>query len=167
MALKKKLFIGIDLNQERAMLTFFHEGMKEMETISTIQGEDHCLIPTAVFCTGQGNYFYGDEARKRQDRLDGNFFDDLYHLSLDPEHIAHRNMLVQFIRRLLKFQDKYHNNELEPYLAVSVPEISNEVVALFDYVRNELAFAFMILRYLILPEIRLLPRCFILTATEI
>ncbi len=142
MAEKKKLFIGIDLNQERAMVTFFHEGTAEMETISTIPGQDHCQIPLAVFCTGQGNFFYGEEAVKRQNRSDGTYFDDLYTQSADPGHIPHRNMLLQFLRRLLKFRERFANWEnLDPYLAVAVPEITDETVSLFRFVREELGFS--------------------------
>lgn len=140
---KKKLFIGIDLNNNRAMISLFHEGMKEIETISTTPGEERYQIPTAIYCTDQGNFYYGDEALRRQDRVDGSFFSDLYREALDKENVIYRNMLVQFIRRLMKFKDRYDFRGLEPYLAFTVPEITNEVVDLFEYVRDEL---------MILPE---------------
>ncbi|MCD8216749.1 MAG: DUF5716 family protein [Clostridiales bacterium] len=141
MAEKKKLFIGIDLNQERAMVTLYHEGIAEMETVSTIPEQNHYQIPLAVFCTGQGNYFYGDEAVKRQNRTDGTYFDDLYAQSEDPEHVLHRNMLVQFLRRLIKFQERFADwEDMDSYLAIAVPEITDETVALFRFVREELEF---------------------------
>ncbi|MCC8029739.1 MAG: DUF5716 family protein [Lachnospiraceae bacterium] len=138
MSEKRRLFIGIDLNDEKAMVSFFTEEMKRPETVSTIPGEERFQIPTAIFCTGQGNYFYGEEAIKRQERTDGNFFSNLYEESLDPEHVAYRNMLVQFIRRLMRFKEKYDRQGLEPYLAVSIPEITDSAVGLFEFVRKEL-----------------------------
>ncbi|MCD8109704.1 MAG: DUF5716 family protein [Clostridiales bacterium] len=138
MSEKKKLFIGIDLNDEKAMVSFFSEEMKRPETVSTVSGEERFQIPTAVFCTGQGNYFYGEEAIKRQNRTDGNFFSNLYAEALDPEHVAYRRMLVQFIRRLMKFRELFDRTGREPYLAVSVPGITERAVELFDYVREEL-----------------------------
>ncbi|MCC8017410.1 MAG: DUF5716 family protein [Lachnospiraceae bacterium] len=138
MAQKKKLFTGIDLNQERAMITFFHEDMKEMETVSTVPEEERCQIPTAVFCTGQGNYFYGDEAIRRENRTDGTFFSQLYIRSLDPENVAYRNMLVQFLRRLLQFKGQYVKEDTELCLSIAIPAVTDEAVGLFSYVRKEL-----------------------------
>lgn len=135
---KKKLFIGIDLNNDRAMISLFHEGMHEIETISAAPGEERYQIPTAIYCTDQGNFYYGDEALRRQDRVGGSFFSDLYREALNKENVIYRNMLVQFIRRLMKFKDRYDFRGLDPYLAFTVPEITDEVVALFEYVREEL-----------------------------
>ena len=64
----EKVYIGIDLNDERAMVSLFYEGMKQVETVSAVPGEERFQIPLAVFCTGQGNYYYGEEALRRQDR---------------------------------------------------------------------------------------------------
>lgn len=138
MAQKKKLFIGIDLNNDRAMISLFHEGMSEIETISVTPGEERYQIPLAIYCTNQGNFYYGDEALKRQERLDGSFFSDLYRESLIEENVIYRNMLVQFVRRLMKFRERYDFREMEPYLAFTVPEITDEAVALFAYIREEL-----------------------------
>lgn len=138
MSEKGKFFTGIDLNDEKAMVSFFSGDMKRPETISTVSGEERFQIPTAVFCTGQGNYFYGEEAIKRQDRTDGNFFSDLYKEALDPEHVAYRRMLAVFIHRLMKFREQYDRPGLEPYLAVSVPEITEQAVSLFEFIREEL-----------------------------
>ena len=138
---QEKLFIGIDLNNERAMVSLFHEGMQEVETVSSVPGEEHYQIPAAVFCTGQGNYFYGDEALRRQDRTDGSFFSDLYLGSQIPDNVICRNMLVQFLRRLIRFRERYDLEHMDPYLAVTVPQITDDIVELFRYVQKELGFA--------------------------
>ena len=138
---QEKLFIGIDLNYERAMVSLFHEGMQEVETVSSVPGEEHYQIPAAVFCTGQGNYFYGDEALRRQDRTDGSFFSDLYLGSQIPDNVICRNMLVQFLRRLIRFRERYDLEHMDPYLAVTVPQITDDIVELFRYVQKELGFA--------------------------
>ena len=138
---QEKLFIGIDLNNERAMVSPFHEGMQEVETVSSVPGEEHYQIPAAVFCTGQGNYFYGDEALRRQDRTDGSFFSDLYLGSQIPDNVICRNMLVQFLRRLIRFRERYDLEHMDPYLAVTVPQITDDIVELFRYVQKELGFA--------------------------
>ncbi len=138
---KNKLFIGIDLNNSRAMVSLFYDGMAEPETVSTIPGEEHFRIPTAVYCSEQGHYYYGDEAVKRRESQEGSYFSDLYREALNEDNVVYRNMLVMFLRRLLHFADRFDEYELEPYLAIAVPEIDDDVVNLFDEVRDELEFS--------------------------
>ncbi len=135
---EERIFIGIDLNNERVMVSFFSGKMRLPETVSTVSGEERFRIPTAVFCSEKGNYFYGEEALKRQNRTDGSFFENLYSDSLNPEHVAARGMLVQLFRRLIRFKENYGSDDKNIYLAVTIPEITEEAVRLFDYVRSEL-----------------------------
>lgn len=136
----EKLYIGIDLYNERAMVSLFHEGMQGIETVSLVPGEEHYQIPAAVFCTSQGNYYYGDEALRRQDRTDGSFFSDLYLGAQMPDNVICRNMLVQFLRRLVRFRERYDLENMDCCLAVTIPEITDDTVALFEFVRKELGF---------------------------
>ena len=57
MSQKKELYIGIDLGYERAMVSLFHTGMEEPETISTVSGEEKYQIPTAIFAGRKGNIY--------------------------------------------------------------------------------------------------------------
>ncbi len=138
---KNKLFIGIDLNSTRAMVSLYFEGMEEPETISTEPGEERFRIPTAVFCAEEGKYYYGDEAVRRRDDPDGSYFSNLYEEALYEENVIYRNMLVLFLRRLIRFSERYEDYKMEPYLAITVPEISDEAVNLFLDVREELGFS--------------------------
>ncbi len=138
---KNKLFIGIDLNSSRAMVSLFYEGMAEPETVSTVPGEEHFRIPTAVFCSEQGKYYYGDEAVRRRDDPDGSYFSNLYEEALSPDNVIYRNMFVLFLRRLIRFSERYDEYGLEPCLAIAVPEIDDDVVDLFREVRKELEYS--------------------------
>ncbi len=137
---KKELYIGIDLGYERAMVSLYHAGMKEPETISTVPGEEKYQIPTAIFVGKQGNY-YGDEAIRRENRPDGEFYDNLFaHALQEKEATLYHSLLVQFIRRLIRLKERYDFEGLIPCLALTVPEITTDVVELFGYVREELEF---------------------------
>lgn len=138
---KKNLYIGIDLNNERAMISLYHEGMHEVQTVSAVPGEERYQIPTAVFVSDQGGYFYGHEALRRQNRQDGTFFNNLYEESLSGENVIYRNMLVQFIARLIKFKERYDFRNLIPFLAITIPDLGEKDVELFEFVRNELGFS--------------------------
>ncbi len=137
----EKLYIGIDLNNERAMVSLFHEGMQEIETVSSVPGGEHYQIPTAVYCSPRGEYYYGDEALRRQNRADGSFFSDLYLGAQMPDNVIGRNMLVQFLRRLIRFRERYALEHMDPCLAVTVPEITDGIIGLFEFVCEELGFA--------------------------
>ncbi len=147
---KNKLFIGIDLNDSRAMVSLYYEEMKEPETVSTVPAEEHFRIPTAVFCSEQGRYYYGDEAERRRDDPDGSYFSNLYGEALQTENVIYRNMLVLFLRRLIRFGERFDDYDPEVCLAITVPEIDDEVVRLFHEVRTELDFSaenFQIMEY--------------------
>ncbi len=137
---KNKLYIGIDLNYDRAMVSLFYEGMEEPETVSTIPAEEHFRIPTAVFSTEQGSVYYGDEAVRRRDDPNGSYFSNLYGEALREENVIYRNMLAQFLRRLVRFSERFDEYDPEPFLAVTIPEISDEAVNLFSEMREELEF---------------------------
>ncbi len=138
---KNKLFIGIDLNDSRAMVSLYYEGMPEPETVSTVPGEEHFRIPTAVFCSESGKYYYGDEAVRRRDALDGSYFSNLYAEALNRDNVIYRNMFLMFLRRLIQFSERYDELEMEPCLSIAVPEIDDDVVSLFSEMRRELEFS--------------------------
>lgn len=137
----KMLFIGIDLNNIRAMVSLFYQGMAEPETVSTVPGEERYSIPTAVYVSGEGNYFYGDEAVKRQENATGTFFDNIYKESLAADNVIYRGILARFLERLVKFSERYDDYDPEPYLVVTIPEINDESVRLMDAMREELGFS--------------------------
>lgn len=139
---KKELYIGIDLGYERAMVSLYHAGMKEPETISTVPGEEKYQIPTAIFMGNKGSSYYGEEAIRRETHPDGEFYDRLYGQALEEkEGTLYHNLLVQFIRRLIRLKERYDFGGLQPCLALTVPEITPEVVELFYYVRDQLEFS--------------------------
>lgn len=138
--MQKKLFIGIDLNDDRAMVSLLPEGMADVETISTEPGAERYQIPTSVFVSDRGSYYYGEEAIKRQERTDGSFFSDLYREAMIPDNVIYQNMFIRFLSRLIRFKDRYDSDNPESYLAIAVPEITKEVVDFFSLVREKLGF---------------------------
>ena len=136
----EKLYIGIDLNNERAMISLFRQGMQDVEAVSAAPGQERYQIPAAVFVTNMGKYYYGDEALRRQDRTDGHFFSNIYEGAMEPENLVYRNILVQFLRRLLRFGEKYDPECANTCLALTVPEMTDSVVELVEFLRVELKF---------------------------
>ena len=136
---EKELYIGIDLGYERAMVSLYHAEMKEVETVSTVLGEERYQIPQAMFVGKQGNCFYGEEALRREQHTDGEFFERLYAESLQ-ETAGHlyRDCLAQFIQRLIRLRERFDFSEWPFLLSVTVPEITPQAVEVFSYVRKKL-----------------------------
>lgn len=151
MSQKKELYIGIDLGYERAMVSLFHTGMEEPETISTVSGEEKYQIPTAIFAGRKGSIYYGDEAVKREESSDGEYFDGLYAQALaEKEGFLYHDYLVQYIRRLIRLKERYDLKGMEMRLAIAVPEITSDSIEVMEYVRGQLGFSteqFLVMDY--------------------
>lgn len=54
-------YIGIDLNDSYAMVSFFQQNMKEPETVSTVAGSEEFQIPLVLARRKSiGKWYYGD-----------------------------------------------------------------------------------------------------------
>ncbi len=135
----KYLYIGIDIRKERAMISFFHQGLTAPETISTVADEERYAIPPAIYRTAEGTLFYGAEAQKRSGEADGAYFPDLYTRAVEGEEEA-KGYLLLFLRRLLQFADHYADLGLTPLLAITVPSLDPPVISCFTSLRDELGF---------------------------
>ena len=80
---KKILYMGIDLTDEQAMVSLFGRGMEEPETIMTGASKERYGIPVAMYLADSGHIFYGEEALRRKENPQGDFFDHLYQRALD------------------------------------------------------------------------------------
>lgn len=72
---KKILYMGIDLTDEQAMVSLFGRGMEEPETIMTGASKERYGIPVAMYLADSGHIFYGEEALRRKENPQGDFFD--------------------------------------------------------------------------------------------
>lgn len=137
-----KIYIGIDLTEKQAMVSLFGSGMKEPETIA-VGGEGRYGIPLAIYLSGTGKTFYGDEALRRRENPKGEFFTDLYQKALEEfneDSKFYQGLLRQFLQRLIQLKNRYGSafNEKKVILGITVPEINDDVVRLFTWIRMEL-----------------------------
>ena len=60
-----KLYIGIDLKEESAMLSYFHPGMERPATVSFVAGSSEYSLPLVVAKRhGIGQWVYGKDAER-------------------------------------------------------------------------------------------------------
>ena len=56
------------------MISLYRDDQKEPETISTVRGMEKFGIPLVMFLEKKGTTYYGDEALKRKEQPNGEFF---------------------------------------------------------------------------------------------
>ena len=58
-------YIGIDINDKNAMISYFQPNMSEPDTVSTVAGSEVYQIPLVLAKRrGLGQWYYGEDARR-------------------------------------------------------------------------------------------------------
>ena len=139
---QKKIYIGIDLTDTQAMVTMYAAGMKEPDTIA-VGGEERYGIPLAIYLSNMGKAFYGEEALRRKEQPQGEFFDDLYQKALaeiGEESNFYEGLLRQFLQRLIRLKSRFgaDTDTAQICLGITIPELTEDVFSLFDQIRKEM-----------------------------
>lgn len=74
-----KLYIGIDLKEESAMLSYFHPGMERPATVSFVAGSSEYSLPLVVAKRhGIGQWVYGKDAERLAEAGQGTKAENLF-----------------------------------------------------------------------------------------
>ena len=139
---ENQLYIGIDLNDSRAVISFYRTDMSEPKEAASVADSNRTEFPLAVLRMGNGKYYYGEEAIHFRDEAgEGAVFrDDLYRKALSEEEDGEKEDLFRLVRRLLYFRKQYEKDRSMPYdLTVTIPEVSAEAVTLLEDLRISLS----------------------------
>lgn len=137
-----ELYIGIDLGEKRALVSFYTPGMVEPETVTTRTSEEHYEIPTAICKTKSGKLFYGEEAIKRKAEEGAVFSEDLLEQAVKNRSEEKLEDLSLFLKRLIAFRRSYARDTQEPYhLGIAVPHLNTETVSILLQIRDRLQIA--------------------------
>lgn len=79
-------YVGIDLNDKYAMVSYYAQGMSEPNTFSMVTGREVYQIPACIARKkGQGAWIYGEEAKRRSKEDGTRFIDGLLKKALAGE----------------------------------------------------------------------------------
>lgn len=141
---RAKLYIGIDMDEDRALISFLREGEKSPVSVGKQIPEETYRYPTSLFIGRGGNYLYGSEAEKKRRSAGGDFYDHLYLRARELagtdgfEEAAGR--LAVFIRRLIRLKESvYQKEEFEQHVVFAVPQIDERAVSVFRALKRELS----------------------------
>ena len=129
---RPKLYLGLELNPDFAMISSCTESSGEPETISRINGSEQYQIPMTI-CKrkGIGQWFYGDDVNKSALQEDVVVVDNLYRRALSGEEIQVEDRVYQaeellalFVRKVLMLPRRLGNQMEIAKLVVTVPELA-------------------------------------------
>ncbi|MDD6156219.1 MAG: DUF5716 family protein [Lachnospiraceae bacterium] len=136
---KSPLYIGIDLNDRFAMVSFYQLNMQEPETVSTVAGSENYTIPLVLAKRrGLGQWYYGEEAMKMAKTSEVICVDSLLRRAIDGEAIkiedetfAAEDLLGLFIQKLVQLPQKLGNTVGCDRLVLTLERLSRENMDLF------------------------------------
>lgn len=145
-SLLNKLYIGIDLGEESAMLSYFYPGMDRPVTVSFITGSSDYRLPLVIAKrSGMGHWTYGKEAQKMGEELRGTSVDRLYLRAMDGESIEiegksypAQELFLLFLKKILSIPNKLDYHREIGYLTIAVREVTKPCILLLEKVRESL-----------------------------
>lgn len=139
-------YIGIDMDDDNAVISYYKSGMREPETLSMIAGSEIYQIPVAlVKKRGIGQWFIGEEAKKMALLQNEEVIDHLLSGALEKKQVTIENavfekedLFVLYIKKLILFASRLGNPGLPDCLVVTVDALSRNITELFTKVAEEL-----------------------------
>ena len=136
---KRNYYLGIDLNDKYAMISYFQLNMNEPETVSTIAGSENFQIPLILAKRKEiGQWYYGDEARKMAQNTDMICLDKLLsravngdELVIDDETYPAEELLALFLNKITALPNKLGNTSDFDRLLITVDRLSKEHMDMF------------------------------------
>ena len=136
---RKPVYLGLDLNDRYAMISYYQLNMNEPETVSTIAGGDAYQIPALLAKRkGTGQWYYGDDAKKMAKTSEVVCIDSLLRraVSGDTVHIEEESydacdLLALFLKKVMDLPKKLGAVPVFDRLILSVERISKESMEMF------------------------------------
>jgi hypothetical protein len=136
---RESVYVGIDIDEEASMISFYHADMTEPETISTIAGSEMYQIPTYLSKKkGMGQWFFGREAKRQVNMGNAYGVEQLYQkalrnqmINLDGETYQARDLMVIYFKKLLSIPGTRYGNATLEKLVVTVGHVDRPTRELF------------------------------------
>lgn len=132
-------YVGIDLQEDFAMVGYFSENQTEPQTMSTIAGSEDYQIPLLlVKRTGIGQWLFGEEARKLAEVENTKVIDRLVErakkrqvIEIEGENYEAVQLLGLFLKKLLLLPAKLGNPLIPEKLVLVREQVNQEEMQMF------------------------------------
>ncbi len=127
-------YVGIDMDDEYAVASFYETGMKEPATVSTIAGSEVFQIPMQIAKkAGQTQWAIGEEAERVAEEEQALLIDHLLgraeskeEIIIEEESYTAEELLFLFLKKLISYAGVFFGTEELKGLAFSVERLNTE-----------------------------------------
>lgn len=132
-------YLGIDLDDENAIISFFQPNMREPDTVSAVAGSEIFQIPVVLAKKQEsGQWCIGEEAKKLALRQGEGEICNLLSkalrqelISVGQESLLAEELLEIYVKKLLYLAGSLGNPLLPDKLVISLERLSREATSLF------------------------------------
>ena len=136
---RASVYLGIDLNDRYAMISYYQLHMNEPETVSTIAAGEAYQIPTLLAKRkGLGQWYYGDDAKKMAKTSEVVCVDMLLKravngetVRMDEESYEARELLTLFLKKVMDLPRKLGTVPVYDRVILTIERLSKENVEMF------------------------------------
>lgn len=155
---KEPIYLGIELNDTYAMISYYQRNMKEPVTVSTIAGSTMYQIPTLLAKRrNMGQWFYGEDAGNMAKNAEAVCVDALLKRAVNGETIQMENesyeaweLLAFYLKKLMDLPLKLGNLPRIDKVILTVDRLYKENMQVFWKIAPKLGLAkdqFMVVSY--------------------
>ncbi len=146
--MENQYYLGLDLDDEYAVISFFQLNMKEPETVSTVAGREVYQIPALLARHRKtGQWCAGEEAVKLMRSGEGEVVDAPFGRALRGEQVPvgkeffpAKELFALFLKKVLWLSARLKPPAVIERLVVSLDSLSREVTELFAWAAAKLNF---------------------------
>lgn len=136
---KPLYYLGIDINDRNAMISYYQLNMEEPETVGTVAGSEVFQIPLVLAKRKDlGQWYYGDDARKRAKNTEMICIDSLLHravtgdkILVDNENYDAEDLLALFLRKIMALPQKIAGIDKYDRVVITVEKLTKENMDMF------------------------------------
>ena len=122
-------YIGIDIDDRDAVVSYYHAGMKEPETLSMVNGSEAYLIPAAVAAKGD-QWVIGKEAGECQRLVTA--AENCDNICCGETSYPAEELLEIYIKKLVLLTSRLGNPKEPDYLVFTLEKVNEKTRKLFE-----------------------------------
>lgn len=139
-------YIGIDMDDSNAIISYYQTGMSEPETLSPIAGSEVFQIPLLLAKKkGIGQWFIGEEAKRIALQQNEEPFDGLLRKALEEQTVVveektydAKDLLALYLKKLILLASRLGNPGMPDFLVITLEKLSRELTQLFGAIAEKL-----------------------------
>lgn len=136
---KSSVYLGIDINDRYAMVSFYESNMSEPETVGTVAGSEVFQIPLILAKRKElGQWYYGDEAKKKAKNQDMIVVDSLLQravlgdkIVIDDEKYDAVELLALYLKKIMSLPFKLGKIVKYDKVVITVDRLTKENMDMF------------------------------------